>query len=100
MSNELSKAVVFGGLEPLESLPEIVDFIKQLRAVDCNDTVVIYTGYKEDEDKVLRFKHELKQLNISNVIIKVGRYIPNNEGRYDELLGVKLASDNQYAIQI
>ena len=32
-----------------------------------------------------------------NIIIKFGRYIPNQEKHYDDVLGIELASDNQYA---
>ena len=35
-----------------------------------------------------------------NIIIKFGRYIPNQQPHYDEVLGVNLASDNQYAERI
>jgi hypothetical protein len=38
--------------------------------------------------------------SFSNIIIKFGRFIPNQEPHYDEVLGVKLASDNQYARRI
>ena len=31
------------------------------------------------------------------VIVKYGRYIPNMESRYDEVLGITLSSANQYA---
>ena len=36
----------------------------------------------------------------TNIIIKFGRYIPNQKPHYDEVLGVNLASDNQYAERI
>ena len=36
-------------------------------------------------------------LKFSNIIIKFGRYIPGQKPHYDEILGVNLASDNQYA---
>ena len=36
----------------------------------------------------------------SNLTLKVGRFVPNQEAHYDELIGVKLASPNQYAIKI
>ena len=32
-----------------------------------------------------------------NIIIKYGRYRPNQKPHYDEVLGVNLISDNQYA---
>ena len=38
--------------------------------------------------------------NYDNIIIKYGRYIPNQPSRYDSILGVTLASDNQYAERI
>ena len=37
------------------------------------------------------------KMNFKNIIIKYGRYIPDQEPHYDEVLGVNLASDNQYA---
>ena len=33
-----------------------------------------------------------------NIYIKYGRFIPNKPSHYDELLGVNLASDNQYTV--
>jgi hypothetical protein len=32
-----------------------------------------------------------------NIIVKFGRFIPDDEKRFDEVLGVELASHNQYA---
>ena len=37
---------------------------------------------------------------MKNIIIKFGRFIPNRPSRYDEVLGVELASDNQFAKRI
>jgi len=95
LDNPLSSAVVFGGMEPMDSFDEILEFIQLLRQ-KSNDTVVIYTGYYKDEveDKI----NTLKQF--SNIIIKFGRFIPDDKHRFDELLGVELASSNQYAEQI
>jgi hypothetical protein len=33
------------------------------------------------------------------IIIKYGRYKPNQKMKYDKVLGVNLASDNQFAIR-
>ena len=89
--------MVFGGLEPFEQFEEVFNVIGKLRAeYNCNDDVVIYTGYNRDEvsDKV-------DALDLfGNVIVKFGRYIPNRPTRYDEVLGVTLASDNQYAERV
>ena len=57
---------------------------------------MIYTGYYDYEIKDQL--NELKQY--PNIIIKYGRYIPNQSPHYDEILGVKLVSDNQYAERI
>lgn len=98
--NPLSKAVVFGGLEPLDSAADVYYFIFTMRQLGLNNKVVIYTGYKEEEKDVQDFIDILKEHYFTNVIIKVGRYIPNSNSRYDDILGVTLASDNQYAIEI
>ena len=92
--NPLSHAIVFQGLEPFDSYNDIYYFIYALRFVfKNNDPVVIYTGYNKDE--ILSKIEDL--LKFSNIIIKFGRYIPNQKPHYDEILGVNLASDNQYA---
>ena len=92
ISNPITHAVCFGGLEPLDSFDEVLDFIKQFRN-ECNDDIVIYTGYTEEEvtDKI----NALKQY--PNIIMKFGRFRPGEESHYDEILGVNLASSNQYA---
>lgn len=97
LKNPITKAVVFGGLEPFDQSDEILQFITLLRdKYHCNDTVVIYTGYNKKE--VLSSIKALEQLR--NIIIKFGRFIPNQTPHYDEILGVNLASDNQYAEKI
>lgn len=94
LHNPLSHAIVFQGLEPFDSYNDIYYFIYALRFIfKNNDPVVIYTGYNKDE--ILSKIDDL--LKFSNIIIKFGRYIPNHEPHYDEILGVNLASDNQYA---
>lgn len=91
----ISKAIVFGGLEPFDSFDDLYNFIKEFRN-NCFDDIVIYTGYNKDEiidyiDKLCNFK---------NIIVKFGRFIPNQEKHYDEVLGVYLASLNQVAEKI
>jgi hypothetical protein len=94
-NNNLTQAVVFGGLESFDSWADLYNFIFLFRSVS-DDDIVIYTGYTKCEikDKV----EILKQF--PNIIIKFGRYIPNQQPHYDEVLGVDLASDNQYAERI
>lgn len=95
MSNNLVNAVVMQGLEPLDSFDEVISFISEFRDV-CNDDVVIYTGYTEKE--VCKYVDKLAIF--PNIIIKLGRFIPDSTSRFDAILGVKLASSNQYAIKL
>ena len=92
LNNPITKAVVCGGLEPLDSWSELLLFIQKFRA-KSNDDIVIYTGYykKEIIDKINWLK------NYDNIVVKFGRFIPGHKKHYDEVLGVELASDNQHA---
>lgn len=95
MRNPITKAIVCGGLEPFNSWKDLKKFIVEFRQI-TNDDIVIYTGYKEEE-----INYAVDWMRVfPNIIIKFGRYVPNQESHYDEILGVKLASDNQYARRI
>lgn len=95
IDNNITQSLVFGGLEPFDSFDEMVCLIERVRE-KTQDDIVIYTGYNEDEvaDKldVLR--------KYKNIIVKFGRYRPNDTKKYDEVLGINLASSNQYAKKI
>lgn len=92
VSNEITKAVVFAGLEPFDSFKQMVSLIDEIRKVS-DDDIVIYTGYNEDEiDKMLKAISEY-----DNIFVKFGRYRPGQKKHLDEALGIELASDNQYA---
>lgn len=95
LSNDISRAIVFGGLEPFDQFDELLSLIEEFRR-RLNSDIVIYTGYTEDE--IREQVDALKQFK--NIIVKFGRYIPNQFPHYDEVLGVELASDNQYAKRI
>ena len=95
LSNEITKAVVFGGLEPFMQPTEVIDFIERFRE-KCDDDIVIYTGYYKEEIRVII--NELKRYK--NIVVKFGRYVPNHKPHYDEILGVNLVSGNQYAERI
>ena len=95
-NNIYSDSIVFQGLEPFDSWEDLILLISDFRKAGVEDDIVIYTGYKEDE---IEDKVELLKV-FSNIIIKYGRYIPDSEKVYDELLGVELASKNQYAKKI
>lgn len=93
LDNPISKAIVCGGLEPFDSFSDLLELVNVLRSNGCNDPIVIYTGYNKDE-----IVDKIPVLSIyKNIVIKYGRFIPNQERHYDEALGVYLASDNQYA---
>lgn len=96
IDNPLSHAIVCAGLEPFDSFSDLLKIIEYFRAAGIDDDFVIYTGYYPDElvDKI----YELKQFN--NIIVKFGRYKPNEQSHYDEVLGVNLASSNQWAERI
>ena len=102
ITNPISKAIVMGGLEPFDSSKDLLCLILNLRLY-TDDDIVIYTGYTEEEFASTYFDGYLmsKELSeIPNIIIKFGRFIPNQEKHYDEVLGVELASPNQYARRI
>lgn len=92
MTNPITKALVCGGLEPFDSWDDLQYLILNFRYY-TNDDIVIYTGYyKEEIDK-----EKIDWLKLySPIIIKYGRFIPNNEEYFNNDLGVKLASKNQY----
>lgn len=97
LDNDITSAICFAGLEPFEQFLEMFDLIAKFRKeYNRDDTVLIYTGYYKEE--IAEQVEKLKEFK--NIIIKFGRFIPNNPGRFDEVLGVHLASDNQYAEQI
>lgn len=93
INNPISEAIVIGGLEPIKQFDEIYELIEYFRVNSCKDNFVIYTGYNKDE-----ITDEIRQLSdFKNIIIKFGRFIPNQKPHYDHVLGVNLISDNQYA---
>lgn len=94
-TNPITEAIVFGGLEPFDDFIDLYTLIMIIRQT-CQDDIVIYTGYYPNEiDKEIDC---LKKINEGkNIIIKFGRFIPNKSPIYDEILGIELASDNQYA---
>lgn len=92
IENPITEAVVIGGLEPFDDWEDLYALVFFLRQSTLND-IVIYTGYNENE--ITRY---LCFLSIfPNIIIKFGRFIPHSCARFDEILGVELQSDNQYA---
>ena len=95
LKNDITQSIVMQGLEPFDSWDDLISFIFLFRCYS-DDDIVIYTGYNlsEIEEKVELLSY------FDNIIIKFGRYIPNQQSHYDNILGVNLASNNQYAIKI
>ena len=105
------------GFEPFDDFADLFEFIAYVREEKkCNDDIVIYSGYTEEElhkknrcNLVLTLENNIEMiipncdmfqyiyLNFKNIIVKFGRFIPDQKPHYDDVLGVKLASDNQYA---
>ena len=96
MNSDITKAIVFQGLEPFDSKDDLYQLIKVFREYSNND-IVIYTGYTETE---LDNEIEILKRLFKNIIIKFGRFIPNQLSHFDEVLGVTLASPNQYAKKV
>lgn len=96
ISDPITQAIVIGGLEPLLQQDEVLSLIQYFREHGCHDDVIIYTGYYRHE--VLPFIDNVAKFE--NIIMKFGRFIPYRNKRFDTVLGVELASDNQYAERI
>ena len=109
INNPITSAIVIGGLEPMEDDIYLISFIDCLRnKYNCDDPVVIYTGYTEQElesgwrdgregSESIFTNHWKSLISYKNIVIKFGRFIPDMPSKFDEVLGVKLASENQYA---
>ena len=95
INNPITEAIVCGGLEPFDTYQQLLEFITELRK-QTDDDVIIYTGYYKDEIN----EHVEELSKFKNIIIKFGRFIPDQKEHYDEILGIKLMSNNQYAEKI
>ena len=92
ISNPITESICFQGLEPMDSFSDLLECIDAFRKKTLDD-IVIYTGYNKNE--ITDFLTKLKKYD--KIIIKYGRYVPNDKPHYDPVLGVNLASNNQYA---
>ena len=95
VNNPITQAIVIAGLEPFLQSDEVMSFIKLFRE-KYKDDIVIFTGYYPEE-----ISNQLDQLKkYKNIIVKFGRYQHNSNEKYDEILGVYLVSENQFAEKI
>lgn len=92
----ITDSIIFGGLEPLLQSDEVCGLIEYLREQGVKKDILVYTGYYIEEID----KEVIKRLKNCHVILKCGRYIPNKPKKFDKILGITLASDNQYSVQL
>lgn len=95
-NNPITKVVVVGGMEPFLQMDELESLIKLFRENYDDSLFVIYTGYYPEEikdslDRIKQYK---------SIVVKFGRFVPDKPGIFDPILGINLASDNQYAMVI
>lgn len=110
LQNPITEAFVFAGLEPFDSFMDLISLVDCIRnKYQINDDIVIYTGYTEGELRSGEFGRDKETLytnfnylisEYKNIIIKFGRYIPNEGTHFDKVLGVNLVSNNQYALKM
>lgn len=97
LENPITSAIVCSGLEPFDSRMDLHNFISTLRnTYDCDDDVVIYTGYSEKESE----EHLTWLKQYPNIYVKYGRFIPNKPLHFDSVLKVNLSSANQYGVRV
>lgn len=92
INNPITQSLVIAGLEPFDTYDDLILLTKEFRKIS-NDDIIIYTGYTEEE--ISSSWPEI--LKTKNLVIKYGRFIPNDKKHFDSILGVELASSNQYA---
>lgn len=98
VGNPITSAIIIGGLEPFMQFEEVYTLLTKMRNKNIRDYFIIYTGYTEKECLLNRWLQTLSKYH--NVVIKFGRFIPNQKPHFDETLGVMLASENQYSKKI
>ena len=91
----IAKALVCCGMEPFDSFADLLDLIVEFRNY-CTDPVIVYTGYTEEEAST--YIEALRQF--PNILVKFGRFRPNQPHHVDELLGVELVNPEQYCKKI
>ncbi len=104
-SNRVSKALICGGLEPFDSFGDLKDLCTKwgetfdiIYPIHLYNPIIIYTGYYPFEiiDKINALSSAMVEYS-TIVFVKYGRFIPGHNPHWDPILGVDLASDNQYA---
>jgi len=99
VENPLSKAIIFGGLEPMDQAEEVEKFIFTAINMGIACPIIIYTSYNP-LSYVFRCSNVMEAIKqyLGKVIIKHGPYKKDLKPVFNEDLGVTLASSNQYTI--
>ena len=72
-----------------------------ISCITDHDQVVAAAGPGSKEFAGKEISKELDALRpLGNIVVKFGRFIPNKPSRYDDVLGIELSSDNQFAERI
>ena len=110
LSHPKFKAFVISGIDISVNAFDLTQIVDEIRNKQhCLDDIIIWSEYTEEElngepdkeydkinfEKVHAVYKQLQQYE--NIIVKFGRYVPGDKPHPDELLGVDLSSDNQYA---
>ena len=95
INNPITKAIVCGGLEPFDSWIDLKNLIFSFKQV-TDDDIIIYTGYYKEE---LTDEQKFFIINSGPIIVKYGRFNPDKTSYFNDILGVTLASNNQYAMK-
>lgn len=95
LKDSFTHSIVISGLEPFDTFDDLLKLIDAFRKHTLDD-IIIHTGYYENE-----LVDKLDDIKVyPNIIIKFGRFVPNQPHHIDPILGVELASPNQYAKRI
>ena len=81
MKNDLTSAIVFGGLEWLDQFLDLLECIEAFREKTMDD-IIVYTGYDKEEIP----EHLMTLKKYKNIIIKYGRFILGQQPHYDPVL--------------
>lgn len=81
MKNDLTSAIVFSGLEWMDQFFELIECIEAFRE-KTDDDIIVYTGYDKEEIT----EHIMTLKKFKNIVVKYGRFIPNQEKHYDKVL--------------
>ena len=59
VNNNITSAIVMGGLEPFDTEEDLINLIFELRK-ETNDDIIIYTGYNKEE---IQYRESYKKIN-------------------------------------